>query len=320
VERDARPLRRSEDAKNGFALPQIQHRELRYFVAVAEELHFTRAAERLEMSQPPLSAAIAQLESKLGTRLFERDSRNVRMTPSGAALLQRARGILRQLDDAVEATRQAPGAPATARLVADSVSAWAIVPALRLALERNGDTVALDVEQLVPGAIPNAVRAGDADLAVFVCADCHPGLEMDLLRRVPPVVLFERSHPLAGRKRVRLEELAEYRLALWPEAEAPDAHELVLGIFAGVKLKQPIAVLPMFSGAWAEELEAGAFCVVSGDAAMTAEYATARIADTSSTFDTWLAWSEATPPASLQTVRAAASALREARGWAAEPS
>jgi DNA-binding transcriptional LysR family regulator len=268
------------------------------------------------MSQPPLSAAIAQLESKLGTRLFERDSRNVRLTPSGAALLQRAPGILRQLDDAVEATRQAPGAAAL-RLVADSVSAWAIVPALQLALERDGDGIALDVEQLIPGTIPDAVRAGGADLAVFVGADRHPGLGMDLLRRVPPVALFDRSHPLAGRRRVRLEELAEYRLALWPEGEAPDAHEVVLGIFAGVKLKQPITVLPMFSGVWAEELAAGAICVVSADAAITADYATARIADTNATFDTWLAWNVAAPPASLQPVRDAASALREARGWAA---
>jgi DNA-binding transcriptional LysR family regulator len=314
----ATPLRRSEDTLAGFALPQIQHRELRYFVAVAEELHFTRAAERLEMSQPPLSATIAQLESKLGTRLLERDSRNVRLTPAGAALLQRARSILRQLDDAVEATRQASGG-ATLRLVTDTVSAAVVVPALTLALERNGNGggSGVRVEQLLLGAIPAALRSGDADVAVFVGADRHPGIAMDLLRRVPPVALFDRSHPLAGRKRVRRDELTPYRLALWPEDEAPDAHELVLSIFADVPLIQPVAILPMFSGIWAEELAAGAFCVVSADSPITAEYAIARISDTAVTFDTWLAWNEAAPPATLAAVRETAAALRDGRGWPA---
>jgi DNA-binding transcriptional LysR family regulator len=317
MEREAvSPLRRSEDTPVGFALPHIQHRELLYFVAVAEELHFTRAAERLEMSQPPLSAAIAQLEAKLGTRLLDRDSRNVRLTPAGAELLQRARSILRQLDDAVEATRRAP--EAAIRLVTDSVSAVLAVPAFTLALARNGNgRPDVLVEQLVPGAIPGALLAGDADVAVFVGADRHSGLAMDLLRRVPPVALFDRSHPLAGRKRVRRDELAAYRLALWPEAEAPDAHEVVLSLFADVQLTQPLAILPMFSGIWAEELAAGAFCVVSGDAPITAEYVLARITDTTATFDTWVAWNEAAPPAALDAVREAAAALRVGRGWAA---
>jgi DNA-binding transcriptional LysR family regulator len=269
------------------------------------------------MSQPPLSAAIAQLEAKLGTRLLDRDSRNVRLTPAGAELLQRARSILRQLDDAVEATRQAP--EGTLRLVTDSVSAALAVPALTLALERNGDGrgPGVRVEQLLVGAIPAAIRSGDADVAVFVGADRHPGIAMELLRRVPPVALFDRSHPLAGRKRVRRDELAPYRLALWPEEEAPDAHELVLSVFADVRLTQPIAILPTFSGAWAEALADGAFCVVSADAPITAEYALARITDTTVRFDTWIAWNEAAPPASLDAVRKAAAALRVGRGWAA---
>lgn len=85
-------------------LPHVQHRELRYFVAVAEERNFSRAAKRLDTSQPPLSAAIAQLESKLGVQLFERDSRRV-TPPAGAELLVRARRILLDVDEAVWAVR-----------------------------------------------------------------------------------------------------------------------------------------------------------------------------------------------------------------------
>ena len=86
-------------------LPHVQHRELRYFVAVAEERNFSRAAKRLDTSQPPLSAAIAQLESKLGVQLFERDSRRVTMTPAVAELFVRARRILLDVDEAVWAVR-----------------------------------------------------------------------------------------------------------------------------------------------------------------------------------------------------------------------
>jgi DNA-binding transcriptional LysR family regulator len=93
--------------RDGLAIPQVEQRELRYFVAVAEELHFTRAAARLAVSQPPLSATIARLEAKLGAQLFVRDSRNVALTAAGAELLARARRILDDVDEAVGAVRQA---------------------------------------------------------------------------------------------------------------------------------------------------------------------------------------------------------------------
>jgi DNA-binding transcriptional LysR family regulator len=89
-------------------LPEI--RELRYFVAVAEEGRFTRAAERLFITQQSLSAAIAQLERRLGVELFTRDRRGLRLTPGGQALLVAARGILTQAATAVEETRRAAGA------------------------------------------------------------------------------------------------------------------------------------------------------------------------------------------------------------------
>jgi DNA-binding transcriptional LysR family regulator len=89
-------------------LPEI--RELRYFVAVAEERRFTHAAERLYITQQSLSAAIAQLERRLGVELFVRDRQGLRLTPAGEALLTAARGILAQAASAVEDTRRAAGA------------------------------------------------------------------------------------------------------------------------------------------------------------------------------------------------------------------
>ena len=123
------------------------------------------------------------------------------------------------------------------------------------------------------------------------------------------MAVFDKSHPLAGRKRVRLVELAEHRLALWPEEQAPETHAQVLSLFAGLELERGIAILPMFSGVWAEELASGSFCVLPADAPIVSAYAPSAIAGTSMTFDTWLAWSEGAQPSFVESVRAAAAAL-----------
>jgi DNA-binding transcriptional LysR family regulator len=303
-------LRRSDHVSRGFSVPPLEHRELRYFVAVAEELHFTRAAGRLEMAQPPLSVAIAQLEAKLGTRLFERDSRHVELTPAGAALLKRARPILRQLEEAVVATRQArAGQPSVVRIAADAVATFSVLPALVLALGRAEGAVEVESEQLIPAAIVAGLLAGDIDAGVLVADEEQPGLATQLLRRTAPVAVFEASHPLAHRKRVRVAELAEHRLALWPEEQAPDTYRLVRSIFDGVELKRGVATIPMHSGAWAEELAAGSFCVIPADSPRTLEYSFAAIGDTPMTFDTRLVWNEEAPPPSLEAIRAAAATL-----------
>jgi DNA-binding transcriptional LysR family regulator len=88
-------------------MDEVELRELRYFIAVAEELNFTRAAARLGLAQPPLSAAIGKLERKLGVRLLERTSRRVALTPAGAVLLEQGRIAVEAVGAAVERTRRA---------------------------------------------------------------------------------------------------------------------------------------------------------------------------------------------------------------------
>jgi DNA-binding transcriptional LysR family regulator len=92
-------------------MDDVELRELRYFIAVAEELNFTRAAARLGLAQPPLSAAIAKLERKLGVRLLERTSRRVSLNPAGAALLEQGRFAVEAVGAAVERARRAGTQP-----------------------------------------------------------------------------------------------------------------------------------------------------------------------------------------------------------------
>src|SRR6478609_6234153 len=89
------------------AFGSMELRHLRYFVAVAEELHFRRAAERLHIAQPAVSEQIRNLERELGVQLLERTQRSVKLTPSGSALLEEARRMLRLADDAQRVARQA---------------------------------------------------------------------------------------------------------------------------------------------------------------------------------------------------------------------
>lgn len=108
----------------------LETRELRYFVAVAEELHFGRAAERLQMAQPPLSRAIRRLERRLGVQLLNRDNRGVSLTPAGETFLKEARRALDAVDAAVRRTRRAAMAKPTLVLITKAGASHALLKEL----------------------------------------------------------------------------------------------------------------------------------------------------------------------------------------------
>ena len=129
----------------------MELRHLRYFVAVAEELHFRRAAERLQISQPPLSEQIDQLEDELGTRLLERDrGREVRLTVAGAAFLEEARKILLHVADAVEAVHRASrGEIGTLRVSLAPAMAYGVVPMILRQLRVDAPMISLQLFEMV---------------------------------------------------------------------------------------------------------------------------------------------------------------------------
>jgi DNA-binding transcriptional LysR family regulator len=202
-----RDLRHTTTSANGSAL---EFRELRYFSVLCEELHFGRAAERLHISQSPLSQAIAQLERKLGTRLLERSSRHVQLTPAGEVLLEHGRRLLREAEAAVGATkRAAAGETGVLRFAAGPVPRDAILPALRYELDERFPTLLVDLaDDIGDSSLIEAVLHGAADVGLMLCAPAHPEIDAKLLRRDRPMAVMHGAHPLAQRKSITVDDLA----------------------------------------------------------------------------------------------------------------
>jgi DNA-binding transcriptional LysR family regulator len=213
----------------------VELRQLRYFVAVAEELHFRRAAERLHISQPPLSQQIRALEEELGFTLLLRTRRRVELTPAGAAFLRDARALLGELDGAVATARRIDAGQA-GRLRINFVGSalLSIVPGTVERFRRSRPGVELELRERPTVDQLRAVRAGVADVALV-----RPPIEGDDELRVQ-TVLRERTvaalpagHPLAALSRVPLRRLAAEPLVLFPREQAPGYHDLLIDSLAG---------------------------------------------------------------------------------------
>ncbi|WP_267875245.1 LysR family transcriptional regulator [Massilia sp. Dwa41.01b] len=142
--------------------------QLRCFVAVAEELHFSRAAERLNMTQPPLSRQIRLLEHHVGARLLERNSRTVRLTAAGKAFFPEAARILRLADEATfTARRVAKGEQGTLAIGFTGGAGYSLLPEVVRRLREHSPGVALTLKELVSTARVEALNAGQLDLGLM---------------------------------------------------------------------------------------------------------------------------------------------------------
>ncbi|MEU5881175.1 LysR family transcriptional regulator [Spirillospora sp. NPDC047279] len=236
----------------------METRELRYFVAVAEELHFGRAAQRLGMAQPPLSRAIQQLERRLGVSLLDRTSRTVTLTEAGSVLLREGRAALDAVDAADRRTRRAalaangdsPGlvlvtkAGASSELLAELLDAYAAEPG----------AVAVDVVLCGIGQQERLLRDGRADVALLHRPyDSTTGFDTEDLTTEGQVLILPAGHPLAGRAHLRMADvtaLPDLPMPRWPRRDGtyPDGpgpevrdHAQLLQLIA---LGRAAAVLP----------------------------------------------------------------------------
>jgi len=198
----------------------MELRTLRYFVAVAEELHFGRAAARLHMSQPPLSRAIKHLEAEAGATLFDRSSAGVTLTPVGAVLLDEARALLDHAEGVRVRVAAAAGAAAiTVGILGDSSDPG--VTRLARAFHRRHPRVEVRVRETDLTDPTCGLHAGLVDVALTRGPFDETSLAVHELRADPVGALLRADDPLARRDSLKLADLAARRWFVFPEGTDP---------------------------------------------------------------------------------------------------
>jgi DNA-binding transcriptional LysR family regulator len=209
----------------------VELRRFRYFVAVAEELHFRRAAERLHLAQPALSQQVKKLETELGVDLFHRTRRGVALTRAGVVFLEEARRVLRMAD---EAARAAQGAASGAvgrlqvGLLADAVPASVPRAIVRFSTRFSG--IEVNPETLSARRAIEDVRAGRLDVAIVALPAPVADLKTTFLGKEGTVAALADRHPLSGRAAVPLDRLADERLIMLPRATNPAFYDGVIAV------------------------------------------------------------------------------------------
>ena len=201
----------------------METRELRYFVAVAEELHFGRAAERLSIAQPPLSRAVQQLERRLGVTLLNRGSRGVSLTSAGSVLLREARAALEAVEAAERRTVRAAGDRPQIVLATKAGAANELLAKLLHAYGAEPDAVHVEVLICGPGEQETFLRDGRADVALLHTPfDSVVGLDVEELVAESQVLVLPAGHPLTRRPHVTLAEavdVPDLPSARWPHGD-----------------------------------------------------------------------------------------------------
>lgn len=211
----------------------IELRELRYFVALAEERHFGRAAKRLYIAQSGLSKAIIRTESELGVALFTRTSHTVELTDAGAALLARAHGVLagfEALHLSVEAART--GHAGSLSVAITPVVRHHTAPAIFARFIANHPDVRLDRRELISTNVVDDLAAGELDLGITVCPPVREGLCYERIKDTSLRLLISSSHPLARRSAVALGELSQERFLMSGAAARPEVQTRLAPLFA----------------------------------------------------------------------------------------
>jgi DNA-binding transcriptional LysR family regulator len=205
----------------------MELRHLRYFVTVAAELHFGRAAERLYISQPALSQQIRSLEGELGLKLLERNRRGVRLTPEGEAFLPEAQAVVRQADRAADAARAlAAGATGRLRLSYVRTMPGGLPEAIVGEYQRRYPGVEIAADSGSTGQNVERLSGGEVDVA-FVHTPFEGGADLAWVEIAtePLVVVIPSAHPLSKRRRIRRDDLAGVPLVYFPRQNSPGVYD-----------------------------------------------------------------------------------------------
>jgi DNA-binding transcriptional LysR family regulator len=207
----------------------IELRHIRYFIALAEERNFCRAAERLRIAQPGLSQQIHSLESQLGVVLLDRSKRPVQLTDAGNALLTEGRRALAEVERAIDFTRRSGrGAVGRLRIGAISSAIYAVLPQLLHEFRDRYPNVDLVLRDMTTPVIAQAMRNGELDVGLMRLPYDTGSFRTRTLIEEDLMVMVPEGHPLAALQAVPLRALAEQPLIVFPAHPRPSLADFVI--------------------------------------------------------------------------------------------
>jgi DNA-binding transcriptional LysR family regulator len=205
----------------------MELRHLRYFMAVAEELNFGRAAIRLRISQPPLSQQIRQLEEELGVRLFDRTKRQVKLTEAGKRIVVEAQQILSQVDHFVSlAARASEGAIGRLTIAGQAVLNEVLVQTLRIFVHQYPG-VHIELHFMNTAQQIEALREGHVHVGFLHLPVDDSHLTLEPIRREPLWLALPNDHPLVKQKRIALTHLAQQPFIMFARRSNPGLHDVI---------------------------------------------------------------------------------------------
>jgi DNA-binding transcriptional LysR family regulator len=262
------------------------------------------------MAQPPLSAAIRQLEQELGTELLLRTTREVRLTEAGSAFLDGARRTLAELDRArSDAQRAAAGETGQLRVGFSWSARFETLPAIGRRFRASHPDVSLLTEEMWNARMLPALRSGTIDLAVALCPEVAGEFSYLLLRSEPVIALLAQSHPLAPRAEIELRSLSEEGFLMFPRELAPRLYEFMTGLCRRAGF-EPVVRSESFHSGWELQILADVEVVALAPASVALELpegiAAVVIADPADQLDTGIVWRKDDPSPTNRAFRSAA--------------
>jgi DNA-binding transcriptional LysR family regulator len=206
--------------------------QLRCFIAVAERLHFRRAAAHLNMAQPPLSRQIRLLEHEAGVVLLDRSTRVVRLTPAGQVFLRAARRMLEAAENAVrDARRIALGEAGEIAIAFTAASSYAYLPRLVALIRTRMPEMELTLREMVTSAQLDALQSGEIDFALVRPPVTRAGVHAIRVHREPLLLALPADHPLTKMAEIDVTDVGGQALITYPPVEGRYFHDLVAGLY-----------------------------------------------------------------------------------------